>query len=214
MRRFFLFTVILLMAASSCLAQSISFGRYEQDGNPDNGMEPLTWVVLEQDGDSLFLLCEYAVDCIQYNKKYNNSTTYENATVRAWLNEDFLSAAFTEEERTQIIKGMHENKAKKGYRSKGGQDTEDYVFLLSAQELEAYFPDKKDRTCQPTGYAVAKGVRVKRGNCPWWLRTPGREQHHASCVTIDGGYYDYFDISCPTNGIRPAIQIRVTEPGK
>lgn len=199
---------LLIISTASSLADSMLLGTWEQDGDTSNGREPIEWLILDEKDGSLFLLSRYALDCQRYNLKYNNNTTYETSTVRTFLNETFYGSAFSEEEKDRILLTLNQQPRKRNYKSKSGNDTEDYVFLLSFEELETYLPTKKDRICEPTPYTKAQGVRVKRGACPWWLRTPGQKQHHACTVTIDGGYYDYFDISCPTNGIRPALWVR------
>ena len=210
MKRLFTFLLLFLLVLSvSSYAETIQFGSYEQDNNPDNGPEPVSWMILDQKDGQILVLSEFALDCRQYHTKYNNQTFYETCALRTWLNESFFTNAFTEAEHFQIQKVVLSNKRKQGYASKDGPDTEDLVFLLSFEEVETYLPTKKDRICTATPYALAQGVRTKKNAaCPWWLRTSGRKQHHAACVTLDGGYYDYFDITCPTNGIRPAIWIQ------
>ena len=211
MRRFLSFLIFLgvcLIPLVSC-ADTVFMGFYEQDNNKDNGPEPISWKVMDVQKDRMLLVSEYVLDCRQYHPKYNDRTFYENSAIRTWLNDTFYTSAFSEEERANILLTTNQNPRKKGYASKDGNDTEDYVFLLSFDEVEQYFPTKQERVCDATAYAKAVGVRTKKGSaCPWWLRTSGRRQHHAACVTLDGGYYDYFDISCPTNGIRPAMWVK------
>lgn len=200
---------LLLSTVSACAFDTLTFGSFEQDNDLTNGPEPITWLILDTQDSRMLLLSESILEALHYHTKYNNSTNYASSFICTYLNEDFPLQAFTEEEKARILPVVNENPSKKGYKSKGGEATEDLVFLLSFEELETYFPLKADRSAAPTLYARAGGIRVKQGCSPWWLRTPGREQHHASCVTIDGGYYDYFDITCPTNGIRPAMWITI-----
>lgn len=212
MRRFYsLLVLLILLMPLTAGAETMLFGSYEQDHHPENGPEPISWLILDTREDRMLLLSEYALDCRQYHTKYNNSTFYETCALRSWLNDIFYMEAFNEEEQKKILQTTLSNPRKKGYASKDGPDTEDNVFLLSFEEVEQYLPTKKDRVCYATPYAVAQGVRTKSTTaCPWWLRTSGRRQHHAACVTLDGGYYDYFDITCPTNGIRPAVWVTVS----
>ncbi|MBQ8094821.1 MAG: hypothetical protein IJ242_14800 [Clostridia bacterium] len=205
--------LLLCLMPLTIHGETMIMGTYEQDNHPENGPEPISWIILDRQEDRMLLLSEYALDCRQYHVKYNNQTFYENCALRSWLNDTFYMEAFSSEERTRILQTTLANHRKKGYASKNGNDTEDLVFLLSFDECEQYLPEKKDRVCEATAYAQAQGVRTKSSPaCPWWLRTSGRRQHHAACVTLDGGYYDFFDITCPTNGIRPAIWIAVTAP--
>ena len=45
----------------------VQFGRYEQDGNPDNGPEPLQWLVLEANEDTLLLITQYEIALQSYS---------------------------------------------------------------------------------------------------------------------------------------------------
>ena len=81
------------------------------------------------------------------------------------------------------------------------------MFVPSLDEVRRWFATDEERACPSTEAVAEKTPYIKEGFAPWWLRTPGREQHHAACVTLDGGYYDFFDITCPTNGIRPALWV-------
>ena len=39
-----------------------TYVRYEQDGNPANGSEPIEWIVLANDGHRLFILSKYILE--------------------------------------------------------------------------------------------------------------------------------------------------------
>ena len=69
-------------------------GRYEQDGNDDNGLEEIEWVVLDIKGDELFVISRFALDCIPYNSSHGEAR-WENSYVRNWLNDSFYNQAFT-----------------------------------------------------------------------------------------------------------------------
>ena len=69
---------------------SIQFGSYDK--------AVLEWKVVSKEGTRLTLLSEYAVASAPYDEE-KTLTTWENCSLRAWLNGDFLSEAFTETER-------------------------------------------------------------------------------------------------------------------
>lgn len=77
----------------------VYFGSYWQkdsDGNIDKTREkqPIKWRVLSVDGDDLFLLAD---DILSENMRYtkNNDGTWKNSIVRNWIQTDFISNAFT-----------------------------------------------------------------------------------------------------------------------
>ena len=57
---------LLLIAFSSCAEPQIDgryilFGHFEQDDNISNGSEPIEWLVLSSDEDTLWLLSRYGL---------------------------------------------------------------------------------------------------------------------------------------------------------
>ena len=76
----------------------VIFGAYEQDNNLKNGKEPIEWLVLDvdEDDDKVLLLSRYALE----NKLYHNTkeaVCWATCDLRAWLNSEFLNAAFSSE---------------------------------------------------------------------------------------------------------------------
>lgn len=80
----------------------VSFGRYEQDNLMDNGTENIEWEVLEIDGDKALLICRSIITGYQYNSN-DMSITWEDSTLRAWLNSSFLETAFSQDEQEYIL---------------------------------------------------------------------------------------------------------------
>jgi hypothetical protein len=83
------------------IGDTLPFGRYEQDGAEENGPEAIDWIVLDKDEMSLFLISRNALWFGAYQKG-EDKPRWESSALRKWLNEDFLSAAFTEEERGKL----------------------------------------------------------------------------------------------------------------
>lgn len=110
--------------------------------------------------------------------------TWGDCTLRSWLNGEFLDVAFGDEERMQIIQVTN--------TTENAPDTQDSVFLLSLDELNAYFPDEESRIAEATEYAVGQGGRVSRetGMTYWWLRTKATVGDAALMVRYDGAVND------------------------
>ncbi len=49
------------------LMDMIQFGRYEQDGNPSNGPEPIEWYVIGEDEGKILLISARVLDVQPYN---------------------------------------------------------------------------------------------------------------------------------------------------
>lgn len=162
----------------------------------------------------MLLISEYGIDVMPYNKE-SEDVTWETCTLRKWLNNDFYSSAFSEEEQKLIEKTKVKADKNPKYKTDPGADTEDRIFLLSISEAEKYFEDEVDIKCVPTGLAVRHGANAyfvyskgTRFTCDWWLRSPSGSHDYASLIGSDGSL-DYRgtivdrDYVC----IRPALKI-------
>ena len=166
----------------------VFFGAYEQDNNTSNGKEYIEWLVLEVKDGKALVISKYALDCQQYNTS-DTDVTWETCTLRKWLNNDFLGAAFSADEKSMIPTVTVSEEKNPDYSTNPGNTTQDQVFLLSITEANKYFSSDSARQCKPTEYAVAGGAYVNspNDNCRWWLRSPGGSQSGAAGVGSDGG---------------------------
>lgn len=224
-------------ASEVCVGEYVIYGTYEQD-NDTTDAEPIEWRVLTIEDGKALLVSKYALTGKPYHTTYED-VTWEDCTLRDWLNKEFYQEAFSKKERKGIVKTKIENKDNAEYGTKGGNDTEDSVFLLSTEEAKAYFAEdiefdydwteNVDRGAVATAYAIAQGVYTNDdeeqylGNCCWWLRDMGYTQKMAVCVEDEGGMWkegcyvigveNESDIEDgdTTNlvGVRPAIWVNI-----
>ena len=185
----------------------ITFGRYKQTNNLINGKENIDWIVLAKENKRILIMSKYALDCKRYNNEWDN-VTWENCTLRTWLNDLFYNDAFNPTEKAWIRQTRLKND--------GGNDTRDRVFLLSSSEAENYFnlnSLNSLRYCAATNYAIVRGVYVGWTSCQWWLRSIGAQRintHNAANVRCDGSVnYDGTRVTCDNIGIRPAMWINL-----
>lgn len=191
----------------------VFFGEYEQDNNTSNGKEDIEWLVLEiKDGKAL-VISKYALDCKQYNTSYTD-VTWETCTLRKWLNNDFINAAFSADEKAMIPTVTVSADKNPQYSTNPGNATQDQVFLLSVPEANKYFSSYSARQCKPTDFAVANGTwESDVGNCWWWLRSPGYDQSRAATVKHSGDVPSFGDVGGLGHGVaggdavRPALWI-------
>ena len=182
------------------------FGSYEQDNNKSNGQEDIEWLVLAKEGTKILVISKEALDCKPYNTSYTD-VTWETCTLRKWLNNDFINAAFSADERTMIPTVTVSADKNPDYSANPGNATQDQVFLLSITEVNKYFSSDSARQCKPTDYAVANGA-WDRGNCWWWLRSPGYSQNIAAYVNNDGDVDEFGTYVDRANcAVRPALWI-------
>lgn len=187
----------------------IKFGAYEQDNNTSNGKEDVEWLVLEVKDGKALVVSKYALDCKQYNTS-GTDVTWETCTLRNWLNNDFINAAFSADEKSMIPTVTVSADKNLEYSTNPGNATQDQVFLLSITEAIKYFGSGSARKCKPTDYVIANGAYVNNGDCLWWLRSPGNDQGAAADVDFfgsvneSGEYVNYDDCA-----VRPALWIDI-----
>lgn len=197
------------LLSKASVGDNIFFGSYEQDGDTSNGKEDIEWLVLAKENKKILVISKYALDCQPYNSSYTD-TTWEECSLRAWMNDDFLNNAFSADEQSKIVATNVSADKNPEYSTDPGNATTDKIFLLSVKEAEKYFSSDSARQCKPTEYAIANGTYVNdnNGDCWWWLRSPGADQSYAADVYVDGsvyylGNYVYTDNDC----VRPALWI-------
>ena len=193
----------------------ITFGSYPFYA--DGSKKAIDWKILDIDenGDAL-VISDYALDNVKYNKR-KRDITWEESSIRKWLNGTFIDKAFTAEQRSKIILSKIENDDNAEYGTKGGNNTYDKLFLLSIDEAEKYFKNDEARRAYPTPYAKSKKsvngnlYEPSGGSCWWWLRSPGDSQNHAATVYSDGCVFSYGGsrVNYYGNAVRMAFKINL-----
>lgn len=217
----------LLMLSAAALGEEASvrtveagdrlfLGHYEQDNHLENGSEPIEWMVLDVTDGAALLLSRYALDCRAYNDE-EADVTWEECSLRRWLNESFLQAAFTGEEQLAILETTVKNDEitqNPEWKRHAAEDTVDRIFLPSWYELMSTFLDKDARKTTGTEYARAQGAKflgittIGYDETDWWLRSPGESSREAAYVGVirDVSSKDVEDAI----GIRPALWLDLT----
>ncbi len=209
------------------VGEMVVFGAYEQDGDTANGAEAVEWLVLEVTDGKALLLSRYGLEAMPYNET-EEAMTWENCSLRKWLNGEFYETAFSKEEKTEIVLTKLENKDNEEYGIEGGNDTEDKVFLLSVDEAKKYFAAdtvveggrnyNTERAAKPSAYAATKPLTIVTngswydGSSPYWLRSPGVLNHIAAVVDYNGEIYAFgHGVGEPKDMVRPAVWVEIGE---
>ena len=195
---------------NSKVGDIVYFGTYEQDNDTSNGKEDIEWLVLAKKGNRILVISDKALDRQPYNSS-RTRVTWETCTLRKWLNNDFINAAFTAEERAKIPTVTVSADKNPSYSTSPGNNTTDKVFLLSITEVNKYFSSDSAWQCRGTAYCYAQGAyKAGNGTCWWWLRSPGYTQSSAANV-YDGGDVNEIgnNVFLDNNAVRPAMWISI-----
>lgn len=159
---------------SSKLGGKIKIGKYD-------------WIVLEVNENKAFLMKNTSMNEMPFNTEAIE-TTWENSTLREWLNSDFFDNSFSDTEKANILLTDVKNSDNVTYNTSGGSDTLDYMFIFSIQEAKDYsylFPEFKTNT---------------------WLRSSGAYPNTAAFLSENGMVMDYGYIVTSNNfKIRPVM---------
>ena len=185
----------------------VYFGNYYQDLFYERG--PIEWRVLSVNGDDVFLLSDKIVDYKPYNQS-DGSCTWENSTLRTWLNGDFYNSAFTDTEKRAIID------------TQLADNVNDKIYLLLPEELsnsaygftDAFTERSKARQAEMTDYSHDSAALLDRNsawNSDWWTRATV-DSYYGVCVDYYGAHsIDYGDTICEAcAGVRPALHVNLS----
>ena len=187
----------------------INGSKYHKTENDYFKYEPIKWRVLRYENSEAFLLSEAILDSQPYHSE-NEEIDWEKSSIRAWLNNEFINKAFSNEENKAINTVELINKDNSKYGTQGGKNTSDKLFLLSLSEVdeteeskEYGFWDKKTRKCKNDNFSEETYF--------WWLRSPGNSSHDAAGVYYYGWVFGYgYDVQELTGGIRPALYLNLS----
>ena len=171
----------------------VTFGRYEQDGNLNNGAEDIQWIVLARNGNNILLISKYSllssnyVEWSNFWEYYENNaeldTTWANSVPRSVLNESFYYEAFTEAERKRIILTTVVPDKDTDGKTNSEPNTQDHIFILSESEAIKYFQNDNTRKSNVTKYML-KSNEMKAYFSEWWLRSSAERE--TCLLTVSG----------------------------
>lgn len=206
----------------------VYFGNYWQNDTNGDGVadeedekEPVKWRVLSVDGDDVFLMADQTLDVQPYHN-VEGKVTWETSALRAWLNDTFLSAAFSGDEQSAIQTTRVVNND--GYRTNDEKDTDDKLYLLSLDEVTdtsyGFISSSISTAAREqlnTQYAERKCQNAEDfGKVDhWWLRSMGEESDYkyidyTSIVYEDGMVYWRGCASDINGGVRPVLHLNLS----
>ena len=183
----------------------ITFGRYEQDNNRDNGPEELEWRVLDKKDGKVFLMSEKGVEMLPYFAIY-----WKRSHIGGYLNNSFIKD-FTAEEKAMMVEvTVTADKHPDRPETDQGADTKHKLHILSVDEVNKYLPNQEDRVCYATEYLKSElsstihldGLN-EDGSCDWWLRTALSNYSSGATISIIGGAGTF---GWATHGCRLALR--------
>lgn len=213
------------MDAQAWAGDFVYLGQYSQSLDSERGeflVEPIKWKVLDTDssayldadttGDAMYLLSTQALDFQVWDSNADLTTdniSWNDSTLKPWLNDTFLTAAFSEAEQGALL-------VTSGCGAPGLEDAEvngdvggAKVFVPSVGELYrtdyGFVPDYNGH---PTRKFTATDYTIYSGATPDTLHAFTRTLYDG-LVLAEGfaGSLTSMDQPCTVDGVMPAVQL-------
>lgn len=186
---------------------TLTFGHYPQGTDP-SVKDPIAWSVLEVRTDRILLISTYGLDVRPFDTQ-RRDVLWLTCSLRRWLHFEFMESAFSEEERSRILRVRNRNPGFDGFCETKGYGSTDWVFPLNTYEAYRYFPGRQDRRVKPTAYCISRGAATEDGFCWWWLRKKGASSKSSSGIRPDGSSEALIRIDLDFVAVRPALWLRL-----
>lgn len=162
---------------NSEIGTSVLFGEYK-------------WLMVEKETDKVLLVKSEPINGYAYHDKSEN-ITWAECSLRDYLNAEFMDETFCQQMKDRILETEIVVPDNKQYKTKGGKNTVDKVFLLNDEQAKEYKEILDNYTRD------------------WWLINPGNSQNTAQYVSY-GEIMDYgYEVSNKNIYIRPAIWVSI-----
>lgn len=191
-----------------------------------------TWRVLDVQNHTALIITKDIIELRAYHDVYKD-TVWADCALRKYLNGEFYNT-FNKTEQSRILPVTNKNPDNPWHNTRGGEDTQDCIFLLSIEEVACkYFGDSSAKLYNRGSNQMYWFQRKDENNSKrtatfegcewwWWLRSPGRNNLKAVYIHGDGniGIQGNNILKCnisscfhPLNGdnrggVRPALWLK------
>jgi len=187
------------------------------------------WLVLDKQDGKALILSETVTEFKRFHHT-NTDITWAECELRGYLNGDYYNS-FSDQEKARIIQTRVKTSVQPWHGTNGGADTDDYIFILSVQEVVKYFGDSGDMDIRKGFWASMEGYWLGNGfgqvlfdkynnariakdadgkKQTWWLRSPGRLNIFAMGVGTDGALgFTGHGVHGTNKTVRPAMWVKM-----
>lgn len=167
---------------------STDVGKYVRYG----GKGRILWKILAKDGNKALLYKKFGLDEKPMPSFHteNVPVTWENCSLRGWLNDTYMNREFTDIEKNAIAKVTVPADNNSVYGTSGGKDTQDQIYILSVSEYNNYID------------------LLPETESAWWTRTPGATPNTMVIINRYKTIMDYgYEVSSNHFTIKPVLWV-------
>lgn len=207
------------------VGDTVTFGTYEQNNNYSDGNENIEWVVIDKQEDKIMVVSKYIIAEQPFNTTNEGHISWENCTLRKWLNNDFLNEAFSDAEKKLISDTTVSNTEYLAFGlsySTTDYLTTDKIFLLSENErnmlssvdaLKGIVTESVIALFSDAANSDVANINPSNFEPLWWLRTTWEDAVDCQASVAYGASYDEHEHdTCNVEesaGVRPAMWISI-----
>lgn len=179
------------------------------------------WRVLNINEGRALVITEEIIELRWYNNDFVE-ITWAECELRNYLNSDFRDT-FNHDEKAKIIAVTNSNLNNQWFKTEGGIDTLDSIFLLSLEEVCEYFGDSKEHLLNKgkQKWLIDDENNRKRqakygSEYHWWrLRSPGYYGRTSASINLKGNVYvrgnGVYGKPRDGGGVRPALWLKLED---
>lgn len=203
------------------IGKTIQFGKYPQNRLSDNEHQALEWVILDIIGTKAIAITKDSIEVMQYDGS-DEISYWSETSLRNWLNEEFYRNTFSDEEKANIV--LRDIKTRKIYdqndeikpKPEFGWEydhSNDYVTILSEDEVIQYMSDSDERTAK-----LSKNSYYKKASCNYegygiWLMRTQKNDDGILNVVMPWGECERVSFDEYNCSVRPVIMIDLVGMG-
>ena len=177
------------------------------------------WQVLDIKNSKALIITEGITELRWYNDHFVD-ITWAECELRKYLNNEFYNT-FNQDEKAKIAAVTNCNPDNPWFKTKGGTDTIDSIFLLSLEEVCKYFGDSIETLLNKGNqkWLIDDENNQKRqarynGEYHWWrLRSPGYYGRTSASINSRGNVYvrgnGVYGRPKDGGGVRPALWLKL-----
>lgn len=198
------------------VGDTVTFGTYEQNNNYSDGNENIEWVVIDKQEDKIMVVSKYIIAGQPFNTTNEGHISWENCTLRKWLNNDFLNEAFSDAEK-KLITDTTIFSTEYLAHSTTDYSTTDKIFLLSENErnmlssvdaLKGIVTESVVALFSDAANSDVANINPSNFEPLWWLRTTWEDADDPCASVVYRVDYDGWTYAVEENaGVRPAMWI-------
>jgi hypothetical protein len=177
------------------------------------------WKVLDIKNDRILIITKDIIELQWYHNNFIN-ITWEESELRRYLNKEFYNT-FNQDEKENILIIENSNLDNQWFKTKGGANTIDKIFLLSLEEVCEYFGDSiknlnfkgKQKWLISDENDQIRQAKFEDKNHWWRLRSPGYYGRTSASINSNGNVYvrgnGVYGRPKDGGGVRPALWLKL-----